>query len=189
MNILFTVVFAASAAALLLKDAAAFLPALLAGAGKAVALGLQLAAVWAVWLGFLRVAEDAGILRGLARGLRPLTGRLLRTKNEAALGQAAVNLAANLLGMGGAATPAGTRAMRLLREEGNGFGQALLFVIACAGVQLFPSTVIAVRAAAGAADPYDVYLPILLASLGALVVGAGSVLAVYARKARRRRKP
>lgn len=91
MNILFVAVFAASSAALLFKDAAAFLPALLAGAGKGVALGLQLAAVWAVWLGFLHVAEDAGILRGLSRAVRPLTGRLLRTKNEAALGQAAVN--------------------------------------------------------------------------------------------------
>ena len=72
MNVLFTVVFAASAAALLFRDAAAFLPALLAGAGKAVALGLQLAAVWAVWLGFLHVAEDAGILRGLSRAVRPI---------------------------------------------------------------------------------------------------------------------
>lgn len=179
MNILFLAVFAASAAALLFKDAAAFLPALLAGAGKGVALGLQLAAVWAVWLGFLRVAEDAGILSALSRGVRPLTGRLLRTRNEAALSQAAINLSANLLGMGGAATPAGTQAMRLLRGEGNGFGQAMLFVIGCAGVQIFPSSVIALRAAAGAEDPYDVYLPVLLASLCALFIGTALVLLAY----------
>ena len=188
MNILFVAVFAASSAALLFKDAAAFLPALLAGAGKGVALGLQLAAVWAVWLGFLHVAEDAGILRGLSRAVRPLTGRLLRTKNEAALGQAAVNLSANLLGMGGAATPAGTQAMRLLGEEENAFGEAMLFVIGCAGVQIFPSSVIALRAAAGAADPYDVYLPILLASLCALAVGVSLVLLAYALKKRLRKR-
>ncbi len=187
MNVLFTVVFAASAAALLFRDAAAFLPALLAGAGKAVALGLQLAAVWAVWLGFLRVAEDAGLLGAVSRGLRPLTRRLLHTENEAALSQAAVNLSANLLGMGGAATPAGAAAMRHLGGDGNARGRAMLFVIGCAGVQIFPSTVISLRAAAGAADPYDVYLPILLASLCALALGVGAVLLAYAIKRKKGR--
>lgn len=185
MNVLFLAVFVSSAAVLLVKDAAAFLPALLAGAGKAVTLGLQLAAVWAVWLGFLRVAEDAGILRAFSRAARPLAGKLLRTRSAAVLGSASVHLAANFLGMGGAATPAGMRAIRSLREERNGFGQTMLFVVGCAGVQLFPSSAVALAASAGARDPYALYLPALLASICALVVGVGLVLLCYGAGRRR----
>ena len=114
MNAIFLALFALSAGLLLVRDPAAFLPALLEGAGKAVSLGLTLAAVYVVWLGFLRVAEDAGLVRGLARGVRPLTSRLFATRNAAALDAAAVNLTANFLGMGSAATPAGLSAMKLL---------------------------------------------------------------------------
>lgn len=187
MNVLFVCIFALSSAALLLSDPSAFLPALLSGAEDALRLGATLAAVYTVWLGFLKIAEDARLTRGLAKGLRPVTSRLFRTQNPAALGQIAVNLSANLLGMGGAATPAGAAAMRHLGGDGNARGRAMLFVIGCAGVQIFPSTVISLRAAAGAADPYDVYLPILLASLCALALGVGAVLLAYAIKRKKGR--
>ena len=173
MNAVFLILFSVSAALLLARDPAAFLPALLGGAGKAVTLGLTLAAVYAVWLGFLRVAQDAGLVRGLARGVRPLTARLFATRDAAALDAAAVNLAANFLGMGSAATPAGIAAMRRLgRTEGADYAQAMLFAVNCAGVQLLPTTALAVRMAAGSAQPYDIVLPALLASLTALLTGA-----------------
>ena len=173
MNAVFLILFSVSAALLLARDPAAFLPALLGGAGKAVTLGLTLAAVYAVWLGFLRVAQDAGLVRGLARGVRPLTARLFATRDAAALDAAAVNLAANFLGMGSAATPAGIAAMRRLgRTERADYAQAMLFAVNCAGVQLLPTTALAVRMAAGSAQPYDIVLPALLASLTALLTGA-----------------
>ena len=173
MNAIFLALFALSAGLLLVRDPAAFLPALLEGAGKAVSLGLTLAAVYVVWLGFLRVAEDAGLVRGLARGVRPLTARLFATRDAAALDAAAVNLAANFLGMGSAATPAGIAAMRRLgRTERADYAQAMLFAVNCAGVQLLPTTALAVRMAAGSAQPYDIVLPALLASLTALLTGA-----------------
>ena len=173
MNAIFLALFALSAGLLLVRDPAAFLPALLEGAGKAVSLGLTLAAVYVVWLGFLRVAEDAGLVRGLARGVRPLTSRLFATRNAAALDAAAVNLTANFLGMGSAATPAGLSAMKLLGStERPDYARAMLFAVNCAGVQLLPTTALAVRMAAGSAQPYDIVLPALLASLTALLTGA-----------------
>ena len=195
MNAVFLILFSVSAALLLARDPAAFLPALLGGAGKAVTLGLTLAAVYAVWLGFLRVAQDAGLVRGLARGVRPLTARLFATRDAAALDAAAVNLAANFLGMGSAATPAGIAAMRRLgRTERADYAQAMLFAVNCAGVQLLPTTALAVRMAAGSAQPYDIVLPALLAECAALLVGAALVWLFYlppfealARGAKRRR--
>ena len=180
MNAIFLALFALSAGLLLVRDPAAFLPALLEGAGKAVSLGLTLAAVYVVWLGFLRVAEDAGLVRGLARGVRPLTSRLFATRNAAALDAAAVNLTANFLGMGSAATPAGIAAMRRLgRTERADYAQAMLFAVNCAGVQLLPTTALAVRMGAGSAQPYDIVLPALLASLSALLMGACLTLLLY----------
>ena len=183
MNVLFLAVFLLSSAALVAEDPAAFLPALLGGAEKAVGLCLTLAAVYTVWLGLLRVAEDSGLLRGMARAVKPVTKKLFRTDDEEALGQIAVNLSANFLGMGGAATPAGVSAMKLLgRSERAEYARAMLFVINCAGLQLFPTTVISLRAGAGAASAYDVFLPILLSSAAALLLGAALVMLVYGRK-------
>ena len=183
MNFVFLAVFIACTLLLVVRDPAAFLPALLAGAGRAVGLCVTLAAVYAVWMGILQVAEDAGLLRGMARGMKPLTKRLFRAESGAALEQIAVNLSANLLGMGGAATPAGISAMNLLGAEQNAeYSRAMLFVVNCAGLQLFPTTVVSLRAAAGAVSAYDVVLPIFLSSLAALLFGAALVVLVYGRK-------
>lgn len=183
MNILFLAVFIVCTALLCVRDAAAFLPALLAGAERAVTLCITLAAVYAVWLGILQNAEDAGALRGLARGMKPLTKKLFRAENESALEKIAVNLSANLLGMGGAATPAGISAMHLLGAEKDAeYSRAMLFAVNCAGLQIFPTTVVSLRASAGAASAYDVVLPILLSSLCALLAGASLVLFLYGRR-------
>ena len=186
MNVLFLSVFLVCTAMLCVRDPAAFLPALLAGAERAVTLCITLAAVYAVWLGILQVAEDAGVLRGLARGMKPLTGKLFRAEKENALEKIAVNLSANLLGMGGAATPAGISAMRLLGAEKDAqYSRAMLFVVNCSGLQLFPATVVSLRAAAGASSAYDAVLPILLSSLCALVLGVLLVWAVLGRRGRK----
>lgn len=196
MNVLFLLLFVPAAALTALRDPAGFLPALLAGAGKAVTLCLTLAAVYAVWMGFLQVAKDAGAVRLLSRGMRPLNARLFKTKDADALDAAALCMTANFLGMGSAATPAGLNAMRLLgRAERPGYARAMLFAVNCAGVQLLPTTALAVRMQAGSAAPYDVVLPALLAECAALLVGAFLVWLLYlppfealARTAKRRRK-
>lgn len=183
MNFIFFAVFIAAAALLLVRDPAAFLPAMLEGAKNAVGLCVTLAAVYAVWLGILKVAEDAGILRGMARGAKPFLGKLFRTKDDAALEKIAVNVTANFLGMGGAATPAGVSAMNLLgASERARYSRAMLFVFNCAGLQMFPTTIVSLRAAAGAVSAYDIVLPVLLASLSALLFGVAAVMLVYGGK-------
>ncbi|PWM51389.1 MAG: hypothetical protein DBX39_01895 [Bacillota bacterium] len=182
MNVIFVCIFVISGVLLILRDPAAFLPAMLEGSKNALMLGVTLAAVYAVWLGFLKIAEDAGLLKGFSKVLKPLTAKFFRTKDEKALEQISVNLAANLLGMGGAATGAGVCAMRLLDERGETYARAMFFVVNCAGVQLLPATVLSLRVQSGSAAPYDIVFPALLAALAALAIGAVLVRIVYGRK-------
>ena len=182
MNIAFLILFLASSVLIVLRSPSAFLPALLEGAQNALALGVTLAAVYTVWMGFLKIAEDAGITRGMARGLKPLTSRLFGTKKEDALGKIAVNLSANMLGMGGAATPAGVSAMRLLGEKGSGYSQAMLFVVNCVSIQILPTTVVSLREKYGSASSYDVILPVLIASAASLLFAVLLVRLFYGRK-------
>ena len=176
MNVLFALVFLVSSAAVLLFSPESFLPALLSGAESALKLGVTLAAVYTVWLGFLKIAEDAKLTRALAKGLKPVTSRLFRVKDEETLGHIAVNMSANLLGMGGAATPAGISAMRRMeKSENKNYAQAMLFVVNCAGLQLLPVTVVSLREKFGSSSSYDVILPVMLSSLLALVLGAALV--------------
>ena len=94
-------------------------------------------------------------------------------------------MSANLLGMGGAATPAGISAMNLLgAAERPDYSRAMLFVVNCAGLQLLPATVISLREKFGAASSYDVILPIFLSSLLSLAVGALLVKLFLGRKRR-----
>ncbi len=182
MNRLFAVVFVLSCAALLRRDPAAFLPALLRGAEDALKLGAAFAAVYAVWLGILKVAENARLTDALAGGLRPLTSRLFRVRDGETLGHIAVNLSANFFGMGGAATPAGVSAMRRLEGEKGGYARAMLFAVNSAGVQLVPVTLLALREKFGAASPYDILPPVFAASLVSLAAGMLLVRLIYGRK-------
>jgi len=148
------------------------------GAAAAVPLAFGLIGIMALFLGVMKVAEAAGLLDGLARLLRPLLIRLFPDipADDPAHGAMALNIAANLLGLGNAATPFGLRAMQHLERRNPHPGTAsnaevLFLALNTAGVTLLPAKVIALRASAGASDPAAVIGPTLAASLTALVVG------------------
>jgi len=146
-------------------------------AGKAVALALALAGVMALWLGLVKVAEEAGLVSAVARVARPLLSRLFPEvpADHPAMGAIVMNVSANVLGLGNAATPFGVRAMQALEELNPRKGtasdaQALLCALNTASVQLVPATVIALRAGAGSAAPAEVLGPTLAASLCGVTV-------------------
>ena len=145
--------------------------ALLSGGGEAVALCLELAGAYAFFGGMLSVMRESGFTDALAAALRRPLMRLFhfRLGEERALSDISVNIAANMLGMGGAATPAGLSAMRTMADAGVRDGRAspamiLFLAINTSSVQLLPTTMIAIRAQAGAAQPADIVLPTLLAT-------------------------
>ena len=150
----------------------------LQGAENAIQLAIGLAGILALWMGLMRIAEDAGLTRKLAALLRPLLRRLFPEvpRDHAALDSMALNLSANMLGLGNAATPLGIRAMEQLqtlsdRPQVAPDAMILFLVVNTSSVQLIPATVIALRAANGAPAPAEVVGPTLLATTISTVVG------------------
>lgn len=131
-----------------------------------------------LWLGFLRIAEQAGLIERLARLLAPLFRRLMPEVPEGhpALGLITLNFAANTLGLDNAATPIGLRAMRELQTlnptpETATNAQILFLVLNSSSLTLLPVTIFMYRAQQGAADPTLVFLPILLATTASSLTG------------------
>jgi len=135
-----------------------------------------------LWLGFLRIAERAGLVEGLARLLGPLFARLMPEvpRGHPALGLITLNFAANALGLDNAATPIGLKAMNALQtlnpsSTSASNAQILFLVLNASSLTLLPVSIFMYRAQQGAADPTLVFLPILLATSASTLAGLLSV--------------
>ncbi len=148
-----------------------FLPALLDGGMNAAKCALTLLCIYAVWLGLSAVAEDCKLTHKASRLLAPVCRKLFKTKSEGAIKNISMNISCNLLGIGGAATPYGVKAVDELEKENNAYAQNLLFIINATSIQLIPATVIALRASAGSAAAYDITLPSLIATAVSTLAG------------------
>ena len=163
--------------------------ALLSGADGALETVLRLSGAYLVWMGLLNIAEKAGLIRTLSRLLNPALSLLFPNAGKAKEA-ISLNLAANMLGMGNAATPYGLRAMRLLNESNPRPGVATnemctLLVVNASCLELFPATLTALRASCGSARPLAVVVPTLLSSLAATLVAVVLCL-VFTRPCRSR---
>ncbi len=185
MNGIFAAVFLISAVMFLICDPEGFLPALLSGGEKAAALSLSLLAVYCVWLGFFKVLEKSGLAGKLSRGVFPLAKRLFRTDDKEAATLASCNLSANFLGLPGAPTPLGIKAVEKFCAAQNHYAADMLFVLNATSLQLLPTTVIALRLSAGSASPSDIFLPTLLSTLLSTLLGAMLVM-IFCRKRKRK---
>jgi spore maturation protein SpmA len=152
------------------------------GARTAVTIALGLIGIMALWLGVMRLAERAGLVQRIARGLRPLMQFLFPDvpPDHPAMGAMVMNMAANMLGLGNAATPLGLRAMRDLETLNPHPGVATnamctFLAINTASVQLIPTTAIAILAAAGSHRPTAIVGTALMATLCAASVAIISV--------------
>jgi spore maturation protein SpmA len=141
-------------------------------AKAAVTLAIGLIGPMALWLGIMKVAEAGGLLRLIARGMRPLMTRLFPEvpPEHPAMSAMIMNMAANALGLGNAATPMGIKAMqeldKLAAEKGTATNAMCLFLaINTSSITILPLGVITVRAAAGARDPAGIFLPTLIATI------------------------
>ena len=151
--------------------------AALEGAASAIRLALGLAGALCLWSGAAKALERAGGMRALARLARPVFRRLFpqTAQDETAMGYLTANVAANLLGLGNAATPMGIAAVRRMQQR-SGSARATdemcrLIVLNTASIQLLPTTVAAVRAANGAAAPFDILPAVWLTSVCSVTAG------------------
>ncbi len=157
--------------------------AALTSATEAGTYALGLAGAMALWLGLMKVAEEAGLVGALARAARPLLRRLFPDvpPDHPAMGAMLMNVSANVLGLGNAATPFGVRAMQELETLNPRPGtatdaQALFCALNTASVQLIPATVITLRATAGSRAPHEIIGATLVASM------CGAATAIVAAK-------
>lgn len=149
------------------------------GAAAGVELCLSMMGVLCLWMGVMEVMERSGIARGLTRLLRPAVRRLYPdfARDEGVMDAVSANLSANLLGLGNAATPLGLEAARLMARRSPGTasdGLCMLVVTNTASLQLIPTTVASLRAAAGSANPFDILPAVWLASSVSVAVGIAS---------------
>jgi spore maturation protein A len=186
MSVLWVLLLVASVAAAAVNGRMGALPGAIAdSAGRAVTLSIGLVGVLALWLGLMKVAEEAGLVRALGRLARPVLRRLFPSVPDGspAMGAMTMNIAANMLGLGNAATPFGIKAMEELERVNPTPGtasdaQALFCALNTASIQLVPATVIALRAAAGARQPADILAATLVASACATVAAVASAWAL-----------
>lgn len=150
-----------------------------------VDIAIGLIGILCFWLGMMRIAEQAGVVGALARFISPLFTKLMPEvpKGHPAMGSMTMNLSANFLGLDNAATPLGLKAMQDLQslnpsKDTATNAQILFLVLNTSSVTLFPIAVFVYRAQQGAAEPTDVFLPILLATFASTMAGLCAVAVV-----------
>lgn len=151
----------------------------------AAEIALGLIGVLTLWMGLMRLGEKAGVVAAIAWVFEPLLSKLMPEvpRGHPAYGSVTMNLTANMLGLDNAATPLGLKAMADLQslnpdKKTATNAQILFLVLNTSSVTLVPVTVFLYRAQQGAADPADIFLPILLSTLGSTLAGLSVVALV-----------
>ncbi|TCK85102.1 nucleoside recognition domain-containing protein [Albibacterium bauzanense] len=151
----------------------------------AAEISLGLIGLMAFWLGIMKIGEKGGMVQLFAKAVGPFFHKLFPEipKNHPALGSILMNFSANMLGLDNAATPLGLKAMKELQElnpdkETATNAQIMFLVLNASSLTLIPISIMAYRKEAGAADPADVFIPILIATFFSTIVGLITV-AIY----------
>ncbi|MDP2180931.1 nucleoside recognition domain-containing protein [Methylicorpusculum sp.] len=164
---------------------AAIMASLFSQSKAAFEIALGLTGVLTLWLGIMKIGEQSGFIQLITQGLTPLFRKLMPEipDNHPALGAMIMNLSANALGLDNAATPLGIKAMHELQTlnpnpDTASNAQIIFLVINTSAVTLFPVTIFTYRAQLGAANPTDVFIPILIATYFSTLIGFLAVAAI-----------
>ena len=156
-------------------------------AKNAFEISLGLTGVLALWMGIMKIGEKGGLVAALARLLSPILQKIFPDipKGHPAMGTMFMNFSANMLGLDNAATPMGLKAMQELQEinpkKDTASNSMIMFlVLNTSGLTLIPVSVLLYRAQCGAANPTDVFIPILIATTVSTIVGL-IVTSIYQR--------
>ena len=178
---------------IILGNGAALGVAVLDGASSAVSLTISLCGIMSLWCGIMRVFQRAGLINKLSRLLSPLLKVFFPDayKSGEAIEEISANISANLLGIGNAATPFAIKAMEKLQKINKNPDIAspdmiTLAVLNTASVNIIPTTIIALRRAAGSSEPYSIIIPIWISSVACSVL---SLMLCTAMRGKKSKKP
>ncbi|MBE5755254.1 MAG: spore maturation protein [Clostridiales bacterium] len=183
MNKIWIFLFVISIIALCFGDPTQVLSGLLTASNSAVKLSFSLCAIYAIWMGLFMILEKSGLSQKLSKFLSPIINKIFgkcNLSNESKQ-YVSMNISANLLGMGGAATPLGIKAIESMQKDNKDkstitFPMIMLIAISCSSVQLLPTSIIGMLASAGSKEPTAIILPSILCSI---ISTAIAILLVY----------
>lgn len=149
------------------------LSSMINGASSAITLAIKLLAIYSVWIAIMRIIEQSGLDKKIAKLLSPIVKRLFKGESEEAQASISMNFSANMLGIGSVATPLGIQAIERM-DSGKIYAShniILFVVINCTSLELLPSTILGMRASLGSVNPADIILPTLISSLLSTICG------------------
>lgn len=145
---------------------------------SAVDLSITFLGTMCLWTGIMNIAKKTTLMSKLAKALKPIMKILFPdiSVEEEAYGEISMNMVANILGLGNAATPLGLKAMKTMQKKNPKKdtltnSMAMFIIINTASIQIIPTTVIAIRTSLGSSNPTAIILPVWIATMGAAVVG------------------
>lgn len=188
MNTIYVVMMIGSLLLVTITAPESALSIMLGGAKSAIGLSVSLCAIYTVWLSVLQVIDKTGIGKTLSKAFKPLTKKLFKGESDLALEYITLNFSANLLGMGGAATPLGIKAMEYMQDgtDKASDNMILFVVINATSIQLLPATIIGLRASKGSASASDIILPSLIATTFSTLIGVILCKVFSSKKAERK---
>lgn len=175
--------FIVSIISLCFGDPTKVLSSLLTASNSAVKLSFELCAIYAIWLGLFSILEKSGLSEKLSKFLSPIINKIFGKSNlsDESKRYVSMNISANLLGMSGAATPLGIKAIESMQKDNPNklvvtFPMIMLIAISCSSVQLLPTSIIGMLASAGSSNPTRIILPSIICSIISTTI---AILLVY----------
>lgn len=173
MNFIWVCILTISLGVLTYNSADTAFNTILTGSEKAVNLAIKLWAIYAVWLGILKILEDTGLDKKIAKILKPLIRKLIGKYDDYTESQIAINITSNIFGMGNASTPSGINAiMGMYKGEKVATAGMLMFLILnTTNLQLIPTTIIGLRVLNGSKNATDIIIPTIISSFVSVFSG------------------
>lgn len=170
MNIIWCIMLIAGIiSAIIGGNAGIVTDSLIEGCSQAVTLCIELLGAYMLWSGLMEIAKDMGAVDKLAKKMQPVLGRIFPDANEACA-PIALNFAANFFGMGSAAQPFGIEAMQIMQRDNKDKitatdNMCMFIALNASALDLLPMTVLALRTTSGADRPYEIVVPVAVASV------------------------
>lgn len=183
MNIIWIILFVSSIIALCIGDPTRVLSGLLLSSNNALKLSFELCAIYAIWMGIFSILEKSGLSKKISKLLSPIINKIFGKNNlsEESKNYISMNISANMLGMSGAATPLGIKAIESMQKDNPNkqsvtFPMIMLIAISCSSVQLLPTSIIGMLASAGSKNPSGIIIPSIICSFLSTTI---AILLVY----------
>jgi len=178
MNKVWLILLTFSLVALLFLDPTSVLGGLVNASNKAVKLSFELCAIYAIWMGIFSILEQTGIAKWFAKILSPLVNLIFGKKNlsEESKRYVSMNMSANMLGMGSAATPLGIKAIESMNKDNPDkttvtYPMTMLIIICCTVLQFLPASIMGLMSSSGSKNPSSIIIPSILASIFSTTIG------------------